>query len=111
MNKIDETFKYVSIVLLLLLLAPILSFLIVLINVDIFEKLLFIVLFLGFADTILIPILDLFLIFIFFIKIFSKNKTKKDWIIIILNLISIVIYTFISFLLVFIMFISDRVNT
>lgn len=111
MNKIDETFKYISIVLLLLLLAPILSFLIVLINVDIFEKLLFIVLFLGFADTILIPILDLFLIFIFFIKIFSKNKTKKDWILIILNLICIIIYTFISFLLVFIMFVSDRVNT
>ena len=80
------------------------------INVDIFEKLLFIVIFLGFADTILIPILDLFLIFIFFIKIFSKNKTKKDWIIIILNLISIIIYAFISFLLVFIMFVSDRVR-
>lgn len=111
MNKIDKIFKYISIALLVLLLAPILSFLIVLINVDIFEKLLFIVIFLGFADAILIPILDLFLIIIFFIKIFSKNKTKKDWIIIILNLISIIIYTFISFLLVFIMFVSDRVNT
>ena len=110
MNKIDKIFKYISIALLFLLLAPILSFLIVLINVDIFEKLLFIVIFLGFADAILIPILDLFLIFIFFIKIFSKNKTKKDWIIIILNLISIIIYTFISFLLVFIMFVSDRVR-
>ena len=96
--------------LLLLLLTPILSFLIVLINIDFFEKLLFIAIFLGLADTILIPILDLFLIFIFFIKIFSKNKTKKDWIIIILNLISIIIYTFISFLLVFIMFVSDRVR-
>ena len=110
MNKIDKIFKYVSIALLFLLLVPILSFLIVLINVDIFEKLLFIVIFLSFADTILIPILDLFLIFIFFIKIFSKNKTQKDWIIIILNLISIIIYTFISFLLVFIMFVSDRVK-
>ena len=110
MNKIDKIFKYVSIALLFLLLVPILSFLIVLINVDIFEKLLFIVIFLSFADTILIPILDLFLIFIFFIKIFSKNKTKKDWKIIILNLISIIIYTFISFLLVFIMFVSDRVK-
>ena len=110
MNKIDKIFKYISIALLFLLLTPILSFLIVLINVDFFEKLLFIVIFLGFADTILIPILDLFLIFIFFIKIFSKNKTKKDWIIIILNLISIIIYTFISFLLVFIMFVSDRVR-
>ena len=111
MNKIDKIFKYISIALLFLLLILILSFLTVVINVDIFEKLLFIVVFLGIADTILIPILDLFLIFIFFIKIFSKNKTKKDWIIIILNLISIIIYTFISFLLVFIMFISDRVNT
>lgn len=110
MNKIDETFKYISIALLFLLLVPILSFLIVLINIDFFEKLLFIVIFLGLADTILIPILDLFLIFIFFIKIFSKNKTKKDWKMIILNLISIIIYTFISFLLVFIMFISDRVR-
>ncbi len=70
----------------------------------------FVVIFLSFADIILIPILDLFLIFIFFIKIFSKNKTKKDWILIILNIISIIIYTFISFLLVFIMFISDRVR-
>ena len=110
MNKIDKIFKYISIALLFLLLTPILSFLIVLINIDFFEKLLFIVIFLGFADTILIPILDLFLIIIFFIKIFSKNKTKKDWIIIILNLISIIIYTFISFLLVFIMFVSDRVR-
>ena len=110
MNKIDETFKYISIALLFLLLVPILSFLIVLINIDFFEKLLFIVIFLGLADTILIPILDLFLIFIFFIKIFSKNKTKKDWKMIILNLISIIIYTFISFLLVFIKFISDRVR-
>lgn len=110
MNKIDKIFKYISIALLFLLLTPILSFLIVLINIDFFEKLLFIVIFLGFADTILIPILDLFLIFIFFIKIFSKNKTKKDWKMIILNLISIIIYTFISFLLVFIMFVSDRVR-
>ena len=110
MNKIDKIFKYISIALLFLLLTPILCFLIVLINVDIFEKLLFIVIFLGFADAILIPILDLFLIIIFFIKIFSKNKTKKDWIIIILNLISIIIYTFISFLLVFIIFVSDRVS-
>ena len=111
MNKIDETFKYISIVLLYLLLAPILSFLIVLINIDFFENFLLITIFLAFADIILIPILDLFLIFIFFIKIFSKNKTKKDWILIILNIISIIIYTFISFLLVFIMFVSDRVNT
>ena len=110
MNKIDKIFKWVSIVLLFLALAPILSFLIVIININIFEKLLFIVIFLGFADAILIPILDLFLIIIFFIKIFSKNKTKKDWIIIILNLISIIIYTFISFLLVFIIFVSDRVS-
>ena len=110
MNKIDKIFKYISIALLFLLLTPILSFLIVLINVDIFEKLLFIVIFLGFADAILIPILDLFLIIIFFIKIFSKNKTRKDWKMIILNLISIVIYTFISFLLIFIMFVSDRVR-
>ena len=110
MNKIDKIFKYISIALLFLLLTPILSFLIVLINVDIFEKLLFIVIFLGFADAILIPILDLFLIIIFFIKIFSKNKTKKDWKMIILNLISIIIYTSISFLLIFIMFVSDRVR-
>ena len=110
MNKIDKIFKYISIVLLFLLLTPILSFLIVLINIDFFEKLLFIVIFLGFADTILMPILDLFLIFIFFIKIFSKNKTKKDWRIIILNLVSIIIYTFISILLLFIMFVSDRVR-
>ncbi len=111
MRIIDKIFKYISITLLFLLIVPIISFLIVLINVDIFEKLLSIVIFLGFVDTILIPILDLFLIFIFFIKIFSKNKTKKDWRIIILNLISIIIYTFISILLVFIMFVSDRVNT
>ncbi len=110
MNKIDKIFKYISIALLVLLLAPILSFLIVLINVDFFEKLLFIVIFLGFADIILILVLDLFLIFIFFIKIFLKNKTKKDWKIIIFNLISIIIYMFISFLLVFIMFVSDRVR-
>ena len=48
---------------------------------------------------ILIPISIVEYIIIFLIKIFSKNKTKKDWIIILADFISIIILCTILYVL------------
>ena len=112
MNKVDKIFKLVSIILLFLTIVPILSFFIYLYKpLDVFIAILFISSFIG---AFLIPFGDLILIFTFFVKLFSKDKTKKTRIQIILTFFSVIIYSYISIpciLFLFYIFASDRINT
>ena len=112
MNKIDKIFKWISITLLFLTTVPILSFFIYLYKpLEVFIAILFASSFIG---AFLIPFGDLILIFIFFIKLFSKNKTKKDDEKLILNLISIIFYSILSIFCIaflFLIFASDGITT
>ena len=75
MNKVDKIFKWISIALLFLTTVPILSFFIYLHKpLEVFIAILFISSFIG---AFFIPVGDLILIFTFFVKLFSKDKTKK----------------------------------
>ena len=112
MNKVDKIFKLISIILLFLTIVPILSFFIYLYKpLEIFIIILFISSFIG---AFLIPFGDLILISIFFIKLFSKNKTEKNGKQIISSLFVIICFTFVSFfclIFLFYIFISDKINT
>lgn len=114
MNKINKIFKWVFIALLIMILIPIASFVVLFFNSEQFAFLIPVVFIITFLNAILIPIGDLILIILFFVKLFSKNKTKKDDEQIALNLISIIIYTFVTLIylaFLFLMFISDGINT
>ena len=112
MNKIDKIFKLISIILLFLTIVPILSFFIYLYKpLEVFIAILFISSFIG---AFLIPFGDMILIFTFFVKLFSKDKTKKTKMQIILIFFSIIIYSYISIpciLFLFYIFASDRITT
>jgi len=112
MNKIDVIFKWVSIILLFLTMMPILSFFIYLYkSLEVFIAILFVSSFIG---AFLIPIGNLILIVVFFIKFFSKNKTGKNDEQLVLNLINIIFYSLVSlFCIAFLslMFISDGINS
>jgi len=114
MNKIDKIFKWVSIILLLLILIPIAGFTILFFWAEKYSFLIHIVFTIAILCAILILIGYLTLIILFFIKLFSKNKTKKTWLQIILNLICIIFYSYISFfcvLLLLLFFVSDGINS
>lgn len=112
MNKIDKIFKWVSIMLLFLIIVLIAIFLAYFFNpLEVFIIPLFVCFFIS---VFLIPTGDLILIFIFFIKLFSKNKTKKDDEKLILNLISIIFYSILSIFCIaflFLIFMSDGINS
>ena len=112
MNKIDKIFKWVSIMLLFLIIVLIAIFLAYFFNpLEVFIIPLFVCFFIS---VFLIPMGDLILIFIFFIKLFSKNKTKKDDEKLILNLISIIFYSILSIFCIaflFLIFMSDGINS
>ncbi len=112
MNKIDKIFKLVSTILLFLVIVPILSFFIYLYKpLEIFIAILFVSSFIG---AFLIPFGDMILIFTFFVKLFSKDKTKKTKMQIILIFFSIIVYSYISIpciLFLFYIFASYRINT
>jgi len=50
--------------------------------------------------TLVIPILLFTQIITFIIKIFSKNKCKKDWLIIIFNFITVLFFSFLIFCII-----------
>jgi len=112
MNKVDKIFKWISIALLFLIIAPILSLFAYLTKP--LEIFMFIIFISSFIAAFLIPVGDLILIVLFFVKLFLKNKTKKDDKQLVLNLISIVFYSYISsfcFAFLFYIFVSDGINS
>ncbi len=114
MNKIDKIFKLISIILLLLILIPIAGFTILFFYAEQYNFLIPIVFTIAILCAILILIGYLVLIILFLVKLFSKNKTKKDDEQIALNLISIIFYSFVSlFCIAFLLliFVSDGINS
>lgn len=98
LNKIDKCFL-ISAILILVLLA--LSFLATLIF-SILNAEIFLIIIFGFVVLItflLLPISILIQIITLLIKIFSKDKTKKDWLIILINLISIFVFCLVLLML------------
>lgn len=113
MNKIDKIFKITSILLLFLIVISIIGF-VVLLNFQQLELLIPIVFAIAIISSIIIPIGNLVLIIIFFVKLFSKNKTKKDNEQLTLNLINIIFYSLVSifcFAFLFLIFASDGINS
>ena len=112
MDKVDKIFKTTSIILLLLIMTPIIGLIILLSSQ---QEFLVPIVFGGIiTSACLIPIGNLILIVTFFIKLLSKNKTKKIWYRIMLNFISIIFYSYVSFLgLIFLLyiFVSDGIET
>ena len=112
MSKVDKIFKWISITLLFFVIVPILSLIAYLAKpLEIFIIALFTSSFIG---AFFIPIGDLILIILFFVKLFLKNKTKKDDEQLVLNLISIIFYSILSVFCIaflFLIFISDGINS
>ena len=97
-NRVDKCFFISTIVILILL---VVSFLLIA-TIPLYENNVFWEMLFGtpiLITIILIPISIVEYIIIFLIKIFSKNKTKKDWIIILADFISIIILCTILYVL------------
>ena len=97
-NRVDKCFFISTIVILILL---ILSFLLIAI-IPLYENNVFFEMLLGTSVLITIffmPISIVEYIIIFLIKIFSKNKIQKDWIIILADITLIIILCTILYLL------------
>ena len=97
-NRVDKCFFISTIVILILL---ILSFLLIAI-IPLYENNVFFEMLLGTSVLItilLMPISIVEHIIIFLIKIFSKNKIQKDWIIILADITLIIILCTILYLL------------
>lgn len=97
-NKVDKCFFISTIVILILL---IVSFLLIAI-IPLYENNVFFEMLLGTSVLItilLMPISIVEHIIIFLIKIFSKNKIQKDWIIILADITLIIILCTILYLL------------
>lgn len=113
MNKVDKIFKIISILLLFLITISIIGFTILL-NFQQLELLIPIVFAIAIISSIIIPVGDLVLIIIFFIKLFSKNKIEKDVEQLTLNLINIIFYSLVSIFCIaflFLIFVSDGINS
>lgn len=95
LNKIDKFILISSIILIVAFILPIvLIYFFINIRVsDIFGGLLFI--FAAINDIFILPILFITKIIILIIKIFSKNKNIKDWIIILLDFFVTLLFGFI----------------
>lgn len=107
LNKIDKTFIISAIIFIVSLFVPIIywCFLFNLEKIipNIVETRFFIFLVLLFVICYLlfIPISYITQFVTFILKLFSKNKHKKDWIIILINLILILIFSFLILYLIF----------
>lgn len=97
-NRVDKCFFISTIVILILL---VVSFLLIA-TIPLYENNVFLEMLLSISVLItilLIPISIVEYIIIFLIKIFSKNKIIKDWIIILADFISIIILCTILYVL------------
>ena len=97
LNKIDKYFLITAITLLVLIALSFVGTLIF----TILESKVFVEIIFGFIVILtifILPINIIIQIITFLIKIFSKNKEKKDWIIILINFMSIIIFSLILFI-------------
>ena len=97
LNKVDKCFIISSAIMVILaILLLLVSVLCMLFNFKTFLVITFGAIFV--VTCLLVPICVVTQVITFFIKLFSKNKNKKDWIIILINFASAI---FLSFILLF----------
>ena len=112
MNKVDKIFTITLIILPIIIAIPILAFLftykIAMTNPP--NNVGYFVYFLFKLNCIILPACSLVLLYTLYKKILIKNKTFNSWLTIILNLASLIIYLFISYLWIMEILISDGIN-
>lgn len=98
LNKIDKCFLITAVIMLILITLSFVTF-VIFAN---FEFNVSIEIFFGFIVILtifILPISIIIQIITFVIKIFDKNKNKKDWTIILINFAAIFIFSIILFML------------
>ena len=98
LNKVDKCFIVSSAIMAILaILLLLVSVFCMLFNFKTFLVITFGAIFV--ITCLLMPICVVTQIITLFIKLFSKNKNKKDWIFILINFVFIILYSFVSFML------------
>lgn len=97
LNKIDKCFLITTIMLIFSIIFPvILIFTLIAYDIKFLFDIIFVCAVINYI--LIVPILFIILIITFIIKVITKNKCKKDWLIILLNLLSIILFSFILLL-------------
>ena len=98
LNKVDKCFLITIAVLIISLVLPILLIVILLnLNIECLFEIIFVCTVINYI--FIVPILYIILIITFIMKVMAKNKHKKDWLIILFNLITILFFGYIYFAL------------
>lgn len=98
LNKVDKCFLITIAVLIISLVLPILLIVILLnLNIECLFEIIFVCTVINYI--FIVPILYIILIITFIMKVIAKNKHKKDWLIILFNLITILFFGYIYFAL------------
>jgi len=94
---LDKTDKCFLISLIIVIASVVSTILLIIVSIEYNIEFLFLIVFMFFVVNyiFLFPIFLITQIITFIIKIFSKNKCKKDWLIILSNLISILFFGYI----------------
>lgn len=98
LNKIDKCFFITTVMLIFSIIFPvILIYTLVGHNIQFLFEIIFVCTVINYI--FIVPILFITLIITFIMKIIAKNKCKKDWLIILFNLIAILLFGYIYFAL------------
>ena len=93
-NRVDKCFLITIAVLIISLVLPILLIVILLnLNIECLFEIIFVCTVINYI--FIVPILYIILIITFIMKVIAKNKHKKDWLIILFNLITILLFGYI----------------
>ena len=94
LNKVDKCFFITTIMLLFSIIFPvILIFTLIAHDIKFLFEIIFICAVINYI--LIVPILFIILIITFVMKVIAKNKCKKDWLIILFNLITILFFGYI----------------
>ena len=93
-NRVDKCFFITTVMLIFSIIFPvILIYTLVVHNIQFLFEIIFVCTVINYI--FIVPILFITLIITFIMKIIAKNKCKKDWLIILLNLFSLLFFSFI----------------
>ena len=94
LNRTDKCFLITIVMLIFSIIFPVvLIFTLIAHNIEFLFEIIFVCAVINYI--LIVPILFIIQIITFIIKVIAKNKCKKDWLIIILNLISILFWGYI----------------
>lgn len=97
-NRVDKCFFITTFMLIFSIIFPvILIFTLIARDIKFFFEIIFVCTVINYI--FIVPILYIILIITFIIKVMAKNKHKKDWLIILSNLITILLFGYIYFAL------------